>query len=260
MFDHHPPPPSDPGAETWLGRVEALLAKAESTEFPDEAEALVAKAQELMARHAIDGAMLAAAGRSRAAAVTVEAVTVTAPYASAKANLLGAVAHANTCRVVMTRSGGGDRTCQVVGHRDDLDATTTLYAALILHATRVMLATPTPAGDTARRFRHSFLLAFAARIGERLRAAREHAAAEARRDGGRGVEIVLRDRAVEVDRAFHAAFPRVRTARASSSSLAGHVSGRRAADAAAIGSRRLPGGRRGLGRGRGGGGGGGRGG
>lgn len=36
----------------------ALLAKAESTEFPQEAEALTARAQEMMARHSIDLALL----------------------------------------------------------------------------------------------------------------------------------------------------------------------------------------------------------
>ena len=44
--------------ETWVSKVQALIAKAESTEFPDEAEAFMAKAQELMTRHAIDLAML----------------------------------------------------------------------------------------------------------------------------------------------------------------------------------------------------------
>ena len=46
--------------ERMLGRVRALLAKAESTEFPEEAEALSARAQELMARYSIDYAVLAA--------------------------------------------------------------------------------------------------------------------------------------------------------------------------------------------------------
>jgi hypothetical protein len=54
-----------------LVRVRALLAKAESTEFPDEAEALSAKAQELMSRYSLGQAVLehdrgrapAAAGR-----------------------------------------------------------------------------------------------------------------------------------------------------------------------------------------------------
>jgi hypothetical protein len=37
-----------------LDRVRALLAKAESTDFPQEADAFTARAQELMARHRID--------------------------------------------------------------------------------------------------------------------------------------------------------------------------------------------------------------
>lgn len=41
-----------------LGRVRALLAKAESTEFPEEAEALSAKAQELMSRYSLHQAVL----------------------------------------------------------------------------------------------------------------------------------------------------------------------------------------------------------
>lgn len=237
-------------AETWLSRVEALLAKAESTEFPDEAEALLAKAQELMSRHAIDEAMLAAAGRRDTAAITVRVIDIAPPYASAKASLLGAVANANTCRVVMTAAGSGARTCQVVGHPDDLDHTVTLYGALSLHATRSMLAADVPFGDTPRRFRHSFLLAFAGRIGERLRAARRDAVDDARRTGaGQGVDVVLADRATEVDRAFRQAFPHTRNARASSSSRAGHVSGRSAANGAAIGQHGLPNRRRGLGSG-----------
>ena len=41
-----------------VDRIRALLAKAEGTEFPAEAEAFTSKAQELMSRHAIDTAML----------------------------------------------------------------------------------------------------------------------------------------------------------------------------------------------------------
>jgi hypothetical protein len=55
-----------PVDERMLSRVRALLAKAESTEFPEEAEALSSRAQELMARHSIDDAFLAAAGQGKA--------------------------------------------------------------------------------------------------------------------------------------------------------------------------------------------------
>ncbi|MCB0976267.1 MAG: DUF2786 domain-containing protein [Acidimicrobiales bacterium] len=249
MFDPHSPTSDQDRSDPWLNRVSALLAKAESTDFPDEAEALLAKAQELMARHAIDDAMLARAGRRASDTVDTRTILVEAPYATAKASLLGAVAQANGCRVVMGAAGDG-RACIALGHVADLDSVESLFGALSLHAVRTMLAAPVPPGDTVRRFRHAFLLSFAARIGERLREARRSAerSAEAESADGAGVALVLADRASEVDRAFREAFPRVRTMRTSSSSAAGRVSGRRAADSAGLGhravggSRALPGG------------------
>ena len=44
--------------EKALGRVRALLAKAEATEYPDEAEALSAKAQDLMSRYSLNEAVV----------------------------------------------------------------------------------------------------------------------------------------------------------------------------------------------------------
>src|SRR3546814_127112 len=82
-----PMSPEDPTNDPWLRRVQAMLAKAESTQFPAEAEALLAKAQELMSRHAIDEAMLQSAGRAASDAVTTTVVVTTAPYAGAKASL-----------------------------------------------------------------------------------------------------------------------------------------------------------------------------
>lgn len=233
----------------WVNRVEALLAKASSTDFPDEAEALVAKAQQLMARHAIDEAMLAAAGRTKEAEVLVESLVIKAPYASAKSSLLAAVAYANSCRVVMQSGPDGTRHCSMVGHDHDLAATKTLFAALSVHAVRSMLVAPVPPYDTPRRFRHAFLLAFASRIGQRLTEAQKAAEQEAHQERGTGVSLVLTKRSAEVDRAFKAAFPHTRTARASHSSAAGSMSGRRAANNASLGGRPLPGRRRRLGSG-----------
>ena len=220
--------------DPWINRVNALLAKAESTEFPEEAEALMAKVQELMVRHAIDDAMLAAAGHRTTDQVGTETIVVEAPYATAKATLLGAVANANHCRCVMGGAGEGRQACVIVGHRADLANVQTLFAALSLHAVRSMLAAPIPRGDTVRRFRHAFLLAFAARVSERLTLARARAETEATQAAGAGVGLVLASRSDAVEAAFRQAFPRVRTARTTSSSAAGRVWGRQAADQAEI--------------------------
>ncbi|MEE3919447.1 DUF2786 domain-containing protein [Micromonospora sp. BRA006-A] len=58
-----------PSGSRMLDRVRALLAKAESTGYPAEAEAFTAKAQELMARHSIDAALLDAGPTGPAARV-----------------------------------------------------------------------------------------------------------------------------------------------------------------------------------------------
>lgn len=79
-----------------LGRIRALLAKAESTEFPEEAEALSAKAQELMTRFSLDQALLEATAPQQVAP-TASAIRMwlDAPYVKAKSRLVSAVARAN---------------------------------------------------------------------------------------------------------------------------------------------------------------------
>ncbi|HZU72452.1 MAG TPA: DUF2786 domain-containing protein [Acidimicrobiales bacterium] len=90
----HLPPLPDLGAvrrgaapgvdERLLARVRALLAKAESTEFSQEAEACLAKAQALMARHSLDH--LAIEGHaSEACPLEARRLWLDDPYLQAKA-------------------------------------------------------------------------------------------------------------------------------------------------------------------------------
>lgn len=222
-------------SDPWLRRVQALLAKAESTDYPSEAEALVAKAQQLMTRHAIDEAMLAATS-GRADVIDAETVLVPVPYASAKASLLARVAVANGCRCVRTGGSRGPIRCVVVGFRGDLARTTTMFGALSTQAVRFMLQTAVPDREGARRFRHAFLLGFARRIGERLLEAQETAVAAAQAAAtGTGVAVVMADRQVQVDRAFEAQFPCTTTSYRRSSSDLGAREGSAAADRASLG-------------------------
>src|SRR5947208_14146796 len=90
----------DPGVPpAMLGKVRALLAKAESTTFDAEAEALTAKAQELMARHRIDTALLDRDNFDPTAPDGTR-IRVENPYAPAKSLLLSLVAEANRCSAV----------------------------------------------------------------------------------------------------------------------------------------------------------------
>jgi hypothetical protein len=235
-------------------RVRALLAKAESTTFPDEAEAFTAKAQELIARHAIDMAMLGRDRNDRSPMGDAEGrrVLIDDPYGKAKSMLLGAIATANGCKTVWS-SGMGIAT--VFGAPNDIDAVELLFASLLAQATAAMVAaTPNPAtasglllgrfgrrkggggnGGQSRSFRQSFLVAYAVRIGERLQEAADTAAHDARAEHGDNVLPVLAARDAAAEEACALTFPRLRTQRISTSNAEGWVAGRAAADRARLG-------------------------
>ena len=193
--------------ERVLGKIRALLAKAESTEFPQEAEALSARAQELMARHSIDHALLAARSGSKDSP-GARRLPVDNPYESPKATLLHAIAQANRCRSVWQKGIGMST---VVGFPSDLDAVELLFTSLLVQASTAMLregAKKDAYGRSrTRAFRQSFLVAYAYRIGERLSQAtvhaEQHAAAAA---PGKDLVPVLKERDEAVDHALDEMF------------------------------------------------------
>ncbi|MFE6282392.1 DUF2786 domain-containing protein [Streptomyces sp. NPDC057877] len=233
----HPAPHAE---SRTLARIRALLAKAEATGYPDEAEALSAKAQELMARHSIDEALLAARTPATDAPGACR-IGVDAPYEQAKAVLLDAVATANHCRAVWNEPLGF---ATVVGFEPDLDAVELLYTSLLVQATTAMTKAEAAqrAGGRKRTksFRQSFLAAYAHRIGTRLAAAAEQVTAET----GKTAEAahllpVLASREVAVTAATDRLFPETTTARLRGvSDEAGWTEGARAADRAQVRSRR----------------------
>jgi hypothetical protein len=224
--------------ERVLSKIRALLAKAESTEFPEEAEALSARAQELMAKYSIDHALLAAeAGRRDEPAS--RRLPVDNPYQAAKASLLSAVATANRCRSVQYERLG---LSAVIGFPADLDAVELLFTSLLVQANTAMLRAGAKRDaygrSRTRAFRQSFLVAYAIRIGERLTGVAEEAErqAAAAAAAGRSLLPVLaaRDRAVDdaVDAMFGGSLKHGRATRATDSE--GWYSGRAAADLATL--------------------------
>lgn len=152
--------------EKALGRVRALLAKAEATQFAEEAEALSAKAQELMSRYSLHQAVVDH-DCGRAPMATAQRIWIDSPYAGPKALLVQAVATANRCRTVWNQELGF---VTAVGSETDLDLVELLTTSLLVQANRAMLAVGRRAGSQGRTrsFRQSFLVAYATRIGERL--------------------------------------------------------------------------------------------
>jgi hypothetical protein len=223
--------------EKMLARVRALLAKAESTQFPEEAEALSAKAQELMSRYSFEQALVSPARPGGSA----RRFWLDEPYLAAKSALVTAVAAANRCRAVSYEKLGF---LAVVGHEVELDIVELLATSLLVQATEAMLAAGRRVGrggqSRTRSFRHAFLLAYASRIGERLGEADSAASAGV---ADERLLPVLARRSQEVDALFADLFPTVGRRTHSVSNGDGWHAGRAAADQArlTVERRRLPG-------------------
>lgn len=133
----------------------------------------------------------------------------TTPTPRPKALLLQAVAEANRCRTMWSTNLGF---ASVVGFDADLVATELLFTSLLVQANRAMLAARVPTRADGRKrttaFRRSFLVAYATRIGQRLRAAAAGAVDEAaEREGGAGLLPALVAREDRVEAAMDELFP-----------------------------------------------------
>lgn len=222
--------PVSDAQDRMLARVRALLAKAESTEFAEEAEALTAKAQDLMSRHSLER-LMAQHRRREADPVAAGRIWLDAPYATAKSLLVQEVALANRARAVWAEGLG---CVTVLGREADLVAVELLTTSLLVQATRAMVADQPATGRRTRSFRQSFLVAFAGRIGERLCGASDGAAEDI--SGADRAELlpVLRAASVRVDEAVQAAFPTLVHREVSVSNGLGWAAGRAAADLALL--------------------------
>jgi hypothetical protein len=232
--------PAAPAANgKMLARIRGLLAKAEATDFPDEAEALSAKAQELMAKFSLDRALVDAGPEhqfdddSSARRIWVET-----PYVSAKAQLVAAVASANSCRTVSMEQLA---VVTIVGADLDLQLTELLSTSLLVQANRAMLAAGKQFGrrgeSRTRSFRQSFLMAYAQRIGERLQATTAATRAAVPEADADRLLPVLSKREEQVEALFVKLFPATTMRRTRVSNGAGWAAGLSAADQARLDTR-----------------------
>jgi hypothetical protein len=226
----------DAGDDPVLVKVRALLAKAESTGFEAESEALTAKAQELMARHAIDGAVARARSSRREMPVT-RRIAVDSPYATAKSQLLAIVARSNDVRCVLYEKL---EMMAVVGFAADLDAVEVLFTSLLVQASKAMLAKGKVIDgrgqSRTRSFRQSFIVAFAVRIGERLTIAAAAARKQAEEETVTSLAPVLASRAKEIEDEVARVFPHTRPLSGlSATNVDGWRAGRIAAGLATLG-------------------------
>lgn len=225
-------------------KIRALLAVAERSTNPAEAEAFLAKAGELMAIHGVERADLLAADPTSDTTTNTK-IEVPGPHAGHKTKFLGALVHVLGGQAVRWSNETGGYTVHVFAYGADLERITMLWRVLAVQVMRGMAARAPHGQDTAI-WRRSWLAGFRDRVIARLQVAEDHAQQEAaaRPDGvGNRYALALRDKNAIVRREYTAAYPNAKSARASRARLtaAGYQAGVRAGDRADLGARRLGG-------------------
>src|ERR1700753_112629 len=148
-----------------LDRVRKLLAKAEDEGCsPAEAEALTAKAAELMARYGIDRALLGAL-RPETDRPTDRVFTLGNPWGDVKRHLLAGIATAPRCQCVQTRHETGAR-LHVFGYLSDLERADILFTSLLVQMARALAKQAVPGqGGEARAWRRVWVVGGVAAVG-----------------------------------------------------------------------------------------------
>ncbi len=222
-----------------LARIAALLRQAEGTDNPHEAEAFMTAAQRLATATAIDLAVARAhsATRTAAQAPTQRTITIGEPGARGLRTYVQLFAGIATANDVRCDVASNSSYVYAYGFGEDIDASHTLYASLVVQMVRACdayLATgehrPTPT-ITARL---NFQLAFGTRIGQRLAQARDEARREATqaRRAAPGTALALRNKEVELRDHYRAQSQARGRWRATSASAGFSSSARRAGDRA----------------------------
>ena len=231
-----------------LDRVRKLLAKAEDDGVtPAEAEALTAKAAELMARYGIDRALLGALHpeSDRPADRVFELPN---PWGAVKSHLLAGLAAAMRCQCILLnrRAGEGVR-LHVFGYASDIERADLLFTSLLVQMNRALAQQVIPStAPSAKAWRRSYLLGYASAVVGRVREAEQRAeqASDAERaaagDEGKSTALVLADRSLVVRSMVTRHYPRVRSTRVTYTGD-GYASGHRDGQKADIGGAKISG-------------------
>ncbi len=226
--------PATEAPDRLLDRVRKLLAKAEAEGVTvEEAQALTAKAAELMAKYGIDRALLAAT-RPETDKPDNRIVEIYNPWARVQAHLLCGLAAALRCQCILLPATEGQRV-HVFGYASDIERADVLYTSVLVQMWHGLVAAQVPdRADNVRAWRRSWLLGYAAAVIAKVRAAEQRAeraaVAEPARESSRAA-LVLADRSMVIRQNVASAYPHTRTARVTYSGSGygdGYAQGKRA--------------------------------
>jgi Protein of unknown function (DUF2786) len=231
-----------------LDRVRKLLAKAEGEGVtPQEAQALTAKAAELMAKYGIDRALLAAA-RPETDAPASRMVVLDNPWNRVKAHLLCGLGAALRCQCVLLTARDGLKV-HMFGYASDLERADVLYTSVLIQMAHGLALAPVPERASPRAWRRSWLLGFASAVIGRVKEAEQAAASQAgpgeAGGGASRAALVLADRSLVIRDAMRREYPVTRQARMTYSGT-GYGDGYARGQQADLGRGRVSGGGRAL--------------
>lgn len=242
-----------------MAKIQALLAKAESSTFPEEAKVFTAKAYELMEKWAIDEAMMRGMRPESIEVGTVKFDLAYSPYLAPKRQLLHVLALHFDCRAVFTsytnrytsdKSKRNVSYVTLVGMEKDLQFVRMLFTSLLLQADiefltdAVQSACRTETSHPGHRikWRNTWMLGYINGIMVKLAERKRFARAEAE-NATPGVGLVLASKKDRVDKAFNDQVGRTKTMRSNASFAGGSAygSGRDAGGRADVGDPRVGG-------------------
>ena len=249
-----------------LARIQALLAKAEATTFPEEAKIFTAKAQELMTKWAIDDAMLNR-GKDVVGEIDKQVIWLDAnEYRAPKVQLLAAVADTNNVKLVLHpqeyRMVDGKRkrmfAVTLVGFEKDRLFVEKVFTSLLLQLSHELLSPQVVAARQLEcghaghgiKWRNTFTNGYAATIRYRLQQMRDQVRKQSEAQHGvTTLGLVLADRSAMVTRKYEEFFPKLGKAKKSDAGQGGgsaYYHGAQAGHRADVGSPKVKSGNSGL--------------
>lgn len=203
--------------ESQLNKIRALLAKAESTDFPKEVESYTAKAMELVAKWGIDQSLLEA--QQKTSVIGDRIFKVYAPYAPDKIRLFNAIVNTlggrgvHRTRAKRTANPGYEE-IHVFGTETDLARIDLLFTSLLVQCMTALNAAIKVGGrdvvERPRKFKSDFIYGFAQEVAGRLLAAERRAAKQAEqqaREQGMSTDLVLVAKKDQVDQRVEGEYP-----------------------------------------------------
>ena len=217
-------------------KITALLRKAESTPYEEEAATYIQKAAALQTKYNIS-----AIRQETPRSVRTTRLLIDAPYVREKALLLTAIARNCGAQVIALTNTG---IMCVVGYPADLAYIKDMYASLERQCMYFMVHSPR--ADRAREngsttsFRRSFIIAYAREIADILASATRGA-----KDGDDDTSQALMETSAAVEDTFSTLYPEVTTSQVRAHNAAGYEEGTRSAqsshfggDSSGVGGRR----------------------